>query len=33
MGEFKEKLKFLLKDKDANDELLFNRSLLKIHKK
>ena len=33
MGEFKEKLKCLLKDKDANDELLFNRSLLEIHKK
>ena len=33
MGEFKEKLKILLKDKDANDELLFNRTLLKIHKK
>ena len=33
MSEFKQKLRFLLNRKYTNDEILFNASLLKIHKK
>ena len=33
MSEFKKKLKKLLKDKNINNDIIFNRSLLKIHKK
>ena len=35
MGDFKEKLRIILndKDKDINNDILFNNSLLKIHKK
>ena len=33
MSEFKQKLKYLLNDKEINNDITFNKSLLKIYKK